>query len=245
MPGSSGAKERLGRVLVIDDHDDLRALLRAVLERAGHEVSTAADGREALRAFFERRPDVVLLDIDLPAPNGWTILSRIRELSDVPVLLLTGQDGDLEKLRAFSLGADDYVTKPFSAGEVAARVGALMKRLRHVDAPDVDDDGLIRMDHARRVVEVAGVPTHLTPLEFRLLATLVRHRGVVLSRDQLLELVWDDTSGVGSGDEVRVYVGYLRRKLARVLDGSPIATVRGFGYRYEPADAIVPVAAVA
>jgi DNA-binding response OmpR family regulator len=226
--------ERHGSVLVIDDHDDLRALVRAVLQRDGHDVGCAADGRDALRAFFAQRPDVVVLDIEMPQADGWTVLARIRELSDAPVLMLTGRASELEKIRAFNLGADDYVTKPFSSGELRARVNALLRRTRRPELPDVNDDGVVRIDHARRTVHVAGEMVHFTPLEFRLLATLMRHSGQVLSRDQLKELVWDDASGVGSGDEVRVYIGYIRRKLAQVLDRAPITTVRGFGYCYEP-----------
>jgi DNA-binding response OmpR family regulator len=223
-----------GPVLVVDDHEDLCALVTAVLEREGHRTICAADGRTALRAFFELRPSLVILDVDLPEADGWIVLERIRELSDVPVLMLTGACGELEKVRAFKLGADQYVTKPFSGIELAARVGRLLRQRSHtIDAPAVHDDGFVRIDHARRSVHVAGHAVHLTPLEFRLLTTLVRHRGQVLSRDQLLDLVWGH-DGVGSGDEVRVYIGYVRRKLASVLDHAPIETVRGFGYRYEP-----------
>jgi DNA-binding response OmpR family regulator len=222
-----------GPVLVVDDHEDLCALVTAVLERDGHRTVCVADGRTALRAFFELRPSLVILDVDLPGADGWSVLQRIRELSDVPVLMLTGSGGDLEKVRAFKLGADDYVTKPFSALVLPARVAALLRRSRTADAPAVHDDGFVRIDHARRSVHVAGQAVHLTPLEFRLLATLVRHRGQVLSRDQLMDLVWGD-HGVGSGDEVRVYIGYVRRKLLGVLDCTPIETVRGFGYRYDP-----------
>jgi DNA-binding response OmpR family regulator len=221
-------------VLVVDDHQDLCALVTAVLERSGHRVVCAGDGRTALRAFFELRPSLVILDVDLPEADGWIVLERIRELSDVPVLMLTGASGDLEKVRAFKLGADDYVTKPFSGLELDARVGALLRRARAgADAPAVQDDGFVRIDWARRSVHVAGRAVSLTPLEFRLLATLVRHRGQVLGRAQLLQLVWGHDGG-GSGDEVRVYIGYLRRKLLTVLDQAPIETVRGFGYRYEP-----------
>jgi DNA-binding response OmpR family regulator len=234
-----------GPILVVDDHPDLCALVSAVLSRAGHRVVCAADGRAALRAFFELRPALVVLDLDLPEADGWLVLERIRELSDVPVLMLTGASGELEKVRAFRLGADDYVTKPFSGPELTGRVGALLRRARPADDPitAVLDDGLVHIDFTRRAVRVGGRDVRLTPLEFRLLSTLARHRGQVLSREQLMQLVWDDHDGVSSGDEVRVYIGYLRRKLLTVLPGQPIETVRGFGYRYEPAAVPALVAA--
>jgi DNA-binding response OmpR family regulator len=190
------------------------------------------DGASALRVFYDERPALVVLDLDLGGPDGWTILERVRELSEIPLLILTSRSAELEKVQAFRAGADDYVTKPFGNAELLARVDALLRRTRRAadQAPPLHDDGVVRIDFAARAVEVLGEPVRLTPTEFRLLTALVRHPGQVLSRTQIQEEVWGG-SGLTSGDEVRVYIGYLRRKLG---DECPIETVRGFGYRYDP-----------
>jgi DNA-binding response OmpR family regulator len=220
-------------LLIVEDDPHIVELVSVVLERAGHRVIVATDGQEALRRFFAHRPSLVLLDLGIPEPDGWELLGRIRELSDTPVIVLTGQGGELEKVQALNAGADDYVTKPFGTAELAARVQAVLRRASAQEVHEVHDDGVVRIDFARRAVAVAGRAVHLTPTEFRLLAALARHPAQVLSRDQLLEMVWGNP-GVGAGDEVRVYIGYLRRKLGAVLDEDPIETVRGFGYRWAP-----------
>jgi DNA-binding response OmpR family regulator len=220
-----------GRVLVVDDDSDIRELVRALLERAGHEVSVAPDGREGLRTFHSWRPDLVLLDVHMPALDGWQTLERIRDLSDVPVLMLTAAGGELEKVRGLKAGADDYVTKPFGRQELLARVEALLRRRGDVrtELPAPYEDALLRVDFEGRRVEAGGREVTLTPLEFRLLGALVRHPNQTLSHEQLLELVWGTADG--SRDQVKLYVGYVRRKL-----GAPdaIESVRGFGYRYRP-----------
>lgn len=217
------------RVLVIDDETDVRGLVRELLERAGYDVSEAVDGREGLRSFFESRPDAVLLDVTMPGLDGWTTLERIRDLSDVPVLMLTAHAQELEKVRGLKAGADDYVTKPFGRQELLARVEALLRRRGdRADAPERYDDAAISIDFDRREVTVDEEAVTLTPLEFRLLAAFVAHPTQVLSPDQLLELVWRD--GSTSRDQVKLYVGYLRRKLG--ARGELVETVRGFGYRY-------------
>lgn len=217
------------RILVIDDEADVRSLLRELLERAGYDITEARDGREGLRSFFESRPEAVVLDISMPDLDGWTTLERIRDLSDVPVLMLTAHAQELEKVRALKAGADDYVTKPFGRQELLARVEALLRRrTTRTDAPERYDDGAISIDFDRREVMVDEEVIALTPLEFRLLAAFVAHPTQVLSPDQLLELVWRD--GSMSRDQVKLYVGYLRRKLGARAD--LVETVRGFGYRY-------------
>jgi DNA-binding response OmpR family regulator len=238
--------ERPTCALVVDDHPDLRALVRILLERAGHRVVEAADGREAVRALFQERPDVVLLDVDMPELDGWATLERIREASDVPVVMLTGLADELSKVRGLRGGADDYVTKPFGRQELLARVEVLLRRSGAAGASvaDVEDDGNIRIDHARRAVSIQGFEVSLTPLEYRLLTTFVRHPDQVLSREQLQDLVWGDTE-LGSADSVKLYVSYLRRKLAAVAGTAPIETVRGFGYRYRPASSSASTAAIA
>ncbi len=220
---------RRPRVLVIDDEADVRGLVRELLERAGYEVSDAGDGREGLRSFFESRPDAVLLDVRMPGLDGWTTLERIRDLSDVPVLMLTAHAQELEKVRGLKAGADDYVTKPFGRQELLARVEALLRRRGDpADAPERYSDPAISIDFDQRKVTVDQEVVALTPLEFRLLAAFVAHPTQVLSSDQLLELVWRD--GSTSRDQVKLYVGYLRRKLGP--RGGLVETVRGFGYRY-------------
>ena len=217
------------RVLVIDDEADVRGLVRDLLERAGYDVSDAADGREGLRSFFESRPDAVVLDVTMPGFDGWMTLERIRDLSDVPVLMLTARAQELEKVRGLKAGADDYVTKPFGRQEFLARMEALLRRRGdRADAVDRYDDPAISIDFDRREVTVDDEAVTLTPLEFRLLATFVAHPTQVLSPDQLLELAWRD--GSTSRDQVKLYVGYLRRKLG--ARGELVETVRGFGYRY-------------
>ena len=222
------------RVLVIEDEPDLRRLLRIVLERGGYEMLEAADGRAGLRVMHDERPDLIILDIGLPLLDGWQVLERVRDVSDVPVLLLTARALEAEKVRALHAGADDYVTKPFGREELVARVHTLLRRAR----PPADDeraerydDGVVSVEFATREVAVRGEPVSLTPTEWRLLAALVRHAGQVLSPDQLLEQAWEDPTGVGR-DRVKFAVLRLRRKLGFEAHDSQIESVRGFGYRY-------------
>jgi len=224
------------RILVVDDDEDVRKLVVQLLERAGHRVEQAGDGRAGLRALHASPPDLVLLDVSMPDFDGWQTLERIRDLSDVPVIMLTARGEELERVRGLQAGADDYVTKPFGRQELLARVQALLRRSggRAAEPAQSYGDGLVTIDFAQRAVTYAGRDVSLTPLEFKLLSTFVRNPRQVLSREQLLELVWGDSFGV-SGDQVKLYVGYLRRKLAPdAPDSVPIETVRGFGYRYRP-----------
>src|SRR6478735_5445885 len=223
------------RVLVMDDDDDIRNLVRTLLERTGAVVHDAANGREGLREFHAWRPDLVVLDVNMPELDGWKVLERIRDMSDVPVVMLTARGDELERVRGLQAGADDYVVKPFGRQELVARVQALLRRAgaREEEQESYADDRLT-IDFAQRAVTFDGAEIALTPLEFKLLAAFVRHPRQVLSRDQLLELVWGDAYGV-SGDQVKLYVGYLRRKLSpEDATRVPIETVRGFGYRYRP-----------
>ncbi len=229
----NGVKRR--HILVVDDEPDVRSLVVDLLARDGYAVTAAADGREALRALYAARPDLVVLDVRMPELDGWHVLDRMRELTDVPVLMLTARDGELDKVRALRAGADDYVAKPFGRQELLARIEALLRRAgRSRELRETYADGLLTIDFAEPSVRVAGREVELTPTELRLLAAFTRHPNQVLSRDQLLDLVWADTTG-GSKDAVKLYVGYLRRKLQQAgTRPSPIETVRGFGYRYRP-----------
>ena len=220
------------RVLVVDDEADIRLLVRKLLERRGYTVSDAPDGRAGLRALYADPPDLVVLDVSMPELDGWRTLERIRDLSDVPVLMLTARAGELDKVRGLRAGADDYVTKPFGRQELLARVEALLRRsgARSPEAPHVYADAFVTIDFTQRRVAVDGREVELTPLEFKLLAVFVRHPNQVLSREQLLDLVW---GGGVARDQVKLYVGYLRRKLVPQAGArDPIETVRGFGYRY-------------
>ena len=223
------------RILAVDDEADIRELLRELLGRAGYDVDLADDGRAALRALFAARPDLVILDVNMPGLDGWQTLERIRDVSDVPVLMLTARTGELEKVRGLTRGADDYVTKPFGRQELLARVQALLRRATgHAESVETYADDVLSIDFAQRAVTVGEREVSLTPLEFKLLSAFVRHPNQVLSREQLLELVWGDAFGV-SGDQVKLYVGYLRRKLnPESPEEAPVETVRGFGYRYRP-----------
>jgi DNA-binding response OmpR family regulator len=220
-------------VLVIDDSETVRATVGERLERGGYRVASAANGREGLRRLYEIKPDVVLLDVVMPELDGWKTLELIRDVSDVPVIMLTSRDSELERVRGLRGGADDYVGKPFSPAELSARIEAVLRRSGEtVEAKEVYDDGTVCIDFAARAVTVRGERVSLTPLEFRLLSALTEHAGQVLSRQQLIDLVWG-RAYESSGDPVKIYIGYLRKKIEEE-PASPklVETVRGFGYRY-------------
>jgi DNA-binding response OmpR family regulator len=229
---------KTANVLVVDDDADIRSLVRTLLEKEGATVFEAADGRTALREFHARNPDLVVLDVTMPELDGWEVLERIRDLADVPVLMLTALGQETDRVRGLQAGADDYVVKPFGRQEFLARVQALLRRTRRASGttePERYTDGYLAIDFSQARVTVGEREISLTPLEFKLLTCFVRNPRQVLSRDQLLELVWGGTHGIGA-EQVKLYVGYLRRKLdPDTPDAVPIKTVRGFGYRYEPA----------
>ena len=224
------------KVLVIEDDEGARGLVRELLTRAGYSVQEASTGRDGLRRLHEGEPELVVLDVTMPDLDGWQTLERIRDVSEVPVLMLTGRAAELERVRGLRGGADDYVTKPFGRQELLARIEALLRRAKPDEKPDTYDDGWLAVDFRQRLVRVEGDEVHLTPLEFRLLAAFVRNANQILSQEQLLELAWNDPYHVSPG-QVKLYVGYLRRKLDRDARPAPIETVRGFGYRYRPPSA--------
>jgi DNA-binding response OmpR family regulator len=220
-------------VLLIDDSQTIRAALTERLQKSGFLVETAADGREGMRRLYETRPDVVLLDVVMPDLDGWKTLELIRDVSNVPVIMLTTKDTELDRVRGLRGGADDYVGKPFSASELTARIEALLRRSGEPEpVKERFDDGTVRIDYEAREVTVRDEQVSLTPLEFRLLAALCEHQGQVLSRTQLVDLVWGQNYS-SSGDPVKIYIGYLRKKIEQD-PSSPelVETVRGFGYRY-------------
>ena len=221
------------RILVVDDEDDLRSLVVTTLTRGGYEVHDAADGQAGIDAFFEHAPQLVVLDVMMPGLDGWTVLDRIREASDVPVIMLTARTAEADRVRGLRSGADDYLVKPFGRQELVARIEALLRRARteRPRSEDLLEDEFLTIDLRQRIVSVRGLEVALTPLEFRLLAVLVRHRGEVLGRERLRELVWGDTQSL-SPEQVKLYVSYLRRKLTIGGVAPPIETVRGAGYRY-------------
>lgn len=229
------ATETQGRtlkILVVDDDQASSTLMRRVLEKGGYVVNTVSDGREALKTFYTWQPALVILDIMMPKMDGWTVLERIREVSTVPVIMLTALGQEHQKVRGLQEGADDYLVKPIGIPELLARVEAVLRRLR---APpqiaDVYADGALHVDFKTHRVLVNGHELELSPMEFRLLSALVRNRNIIMSPSRLLELCWGDRQG--GPESVRVYIGYLRRKLNAVAHrGGLIETVREFGYRY-------------
>jgi len=222
------------RVLVVDDEADIRELVRELLGRAGYDVVEAPNGSEALKLFYSQQPDFVILDVQMPVLDGWETLTRIRDVSDVPVLMLTARAEELDKVRGLRAGADDYLTKPFGRQELLARVSANLRRAgTRETVPELYADAFVTIDFAQRSVFAGDDQVSLTPLEFRLLTAFVQNPNQVLSHEQLLELVWGDERAT-ERDQVKLYVGYLRRKLGTSGDDPPIETVRGFGYRYRP-----------
>jgi DNA-binding response OmpR family regulator len=217
------------RALVVDDEQALRRLVTSYLQRDGFEVTTAGDGERAVALARSTQPAVIVLDLMLPGVDGIETCRQIRTFSDAYIVMLTARAEEVDKLIGLSVGADDYVTKPFSPRELVARIRAMLRRPRTGDAeiPPVRSFGDLTVDPAGRQVQVAGAPVELTRIEFDLLDTLTRQPRVVLSRRQLIEHVW----GPGwHGDDhlVDVHIANLRRKLG---NQNYIHTVRGVGYR--------------
>jgi two-component system alkaline phosphatase synthesis response regulator PhoP len=220
------------KILVVDDEPGILNLLVSYLKAEGYEVYTASDGNAALKAARAYKPDILILDLMLPGLDGLEVLSRLRRESDVYVILLTARTEETDKIVGLSVGADDYVTKPFSPRELTARVKAALRRLQagvvSVEMPGRLVFKHVSIDPGGRQVLVDGNPVALTAIEFDLLVALAQNRGRVLSREQLLEKVWG-YDYYGDTRVVDVHLGHVRQKLGRDL----IATVRSVGYRFE------------
>ncbi len=231
MPDSSPT------ILLVDDEDSVRKVLAFPLERDGYDVVQAADGEEALEKFDAHPVDLVVLDIMLPRLDGLEVCKRLRAKSAVPIIMLTARDDELDKVIGLELGADDYITKPFSIREFRSRVRALLRRARAPRAGDgvaeerIEHDGLV-IDVPRRVVEVRGDPVQLTYVEFELLRALAAQPGRVFSRRMLLEALWK-SADYRDPRTIDVHVRHLREKLeAEPRSPEFILTVRGVGYRF-------------
>jgi len=201
-------------VLVVDDEPHLVRTLAINLRARDYEVETAQDGRSALQAFHEREPDLIVLDLGLPDLDGVEVLRRVREVSEVPVIVLSARSESVDKVEALDVGADDYVTKPFGMEELLARVRVALRRNRELDSPQQPpfETDRFRLDFAERRAVIDGAETRLTPTEWRLLSVLARRPGHLVSQRELLREVW----GPGYGREsnyLRVYANQLRRKL--------------------------------
>ncbi len=218
------------RILVADDEDRIRKLVGDFLSRKGYEIIEASDGGEALRmAAQDPAPDLVILDVMMPVLDGWTVLAEIRRKSNVPVILLTAKSTESDQLGGFRLGADDYITKPFSPSLLVARVEALLKRGGKItDNRRVCGD--VSIDDVAHVAYVDGKPLELTPKEYNLLLYFLDNKGVALSREKILNGVWN-YDYFGDLRTVDTHVKQLRSKLGE--SGSIIVTVRGVGYRLE------------
>jgi two-component system alkaline phosphatase synthesis response regulator PhoP len=225
----------MATVLVIDDEANLRNLVKAYLEAEGFTVKLAEDGPKGLDAFRRFQPDLVVLDVMLPGKDGFEVLQAIRRESDVYVLMLTARSEEMDRVVGLTVGADDYVTKPFSPREMVARVKAILRRTRAGASPG-DDDVLtfqrVRIDGLRHQVWRDGEEIEMTALEFKLLRTLAAQAGMVLSRERLLELVWG-YDYYGEERVVDVHIGKIRQKLEKdPANPEFIVTVRGVGYRF-------------
>jgi DNA-binding response OmpR family regulator len=224
-------------ILLVDDEDAVRRVLAFPLEKDGYEVVQAADGEEALERFSEHDVDLVVLDVMLPRLDGLEVCKRLRATSSVPIIMLTARDDELDKVIGLELGADDYITKPFSIREFRSRVRALLRRARRPHVPDSDQDERIELDGLvidvpRRTVEIRGEPVQLTYVEFELLRALAASPGRVFSRRMLLESLWK-SADYRDPRTIDVHVRHLREKLeAEPRTPEYILTVRGVGYRF-------------
>ncbi|WP_322792295.1 response regulator transcription factor [Bellilinea sp.] len=223
------------KILVVDDDPTLLRFLQDFLREEKYSVIAAANGNEALRQAYREHPDLVVLDVMMPGMDGWEVTARLRELSDVPIILLTAKSSEADKLRGFGLGVDDYLTKPFSFAELNARIQAVLNRARHkpLSERNLLQIGDLEVDLDRREVRRAGQPLTLTPTEFRLLEVLARNAGKAVAETELVREVWGAYRQENT-TTVRRYIFLLRKKIEPQPDEPRyILTVRGYGYRLE------------
>jgi two-component system response regulator RegX3 len=223
------------RVLVVEDEESYSDALAYVLRKEGFEVAVVGDGEAALDEFERAGADIVLLDLMLPGLPGTEVCRRIRQTSNVPVIMLTAKDSEIDKVVGLEIGADDYVTKPYSSRELLARIKAVLRRLAEPEdlLPATIEAGPVRMDVERHIVTVSGAPTQLPLKEFELLEMLLRNTGRVLTRMQLIDRVWG-SDYVGDTKTLDVHVKRLRAKIEPdPADPRHIVTVRGLGYKFE------------
>ena len=221
-------------ILLIDDDPTLLELLSSHLQTAGYHPLTARDGASGLKLVEESAPDLVVLDVMMPNMNGWEVCERLRQRSHLPIIMLTAKGEEIDKLRGFRLGVDDYVTKPFSFAELVARVGAVLSRVAHSPLPTHTlTSGDLTIDFEQRRVMVKEHLIELTPTEYRLIETLARHANRTVPTEMLLTEVWGHDY-VGEVEQVKHYIWTLRKKI-EIDPGDPkhLITERGFGYRFE------------
>ncbi|HLK23244.1 MAG TPA: phosphate regulon transcriptional regulator PhoB [Caulobacteraceae bacterium] len=226
-------------VLVVEDEDALSALLQYNLDKEGYQVTVAADGEEALVVVDETAPDLIVLDWMLPKVSGVEVCRRLRarpETRNMPIIMLTARGEETDRIRGLDTGADDYIVKPFSMNELAARIRAVLRRIRPGLADDRLQHGDITVDRVAHRVRRADLEIHLGPTEFRLLDYMMQHPGRVFTREQLLDAVWGSDVYV-EARTVDVHIGRLRKALKRSGDADPIRTVRSAGYSLDTAAA--------
>ncbi len=238
----------MSRIMLVDDDRSLLELLGDYLGRLGHAVSGFADGAAALAVIAVDPPELVILDVTMPGLDGWRVLTRIRAISRVPVIMLTARADEPDVLRGFAGGADDYVTKPFSFAQLAARAGAILDRASgdRAETSSVLRSGDLEVDVERHRVTRAGEPVELTPTEFQILVTLIREPGRIYSARQIVTAVWGAEYADDTG-YIRRYVWHLRQKLERdPRHPRYIVNERAIGYRFrvEPAGPVAPATAV-
>jgi two-component system, OmpR family, phosphate regulon response regulator PhoB len=233
---TASAQSHQERILVVDDEPDIVALVAYHLAKTGYRVSTATNGTDALQVARSERPSMLVLDLMLPGMSGFDVLEQLRKdegTRHIAVLMLTARKEEQDRIRGLSLGADDYLTKPFSPQELVLRVGAILRRT--TSAPETPTDvlqiGPIRVDRAAHRVSIDGIEIDLTPTEYKLLLTLGERRGRVQARGHLLETVWEAAPDIQTRT-VDMHIQRLRNKLGEA--GDLIETVRGFGYRLRP-----------
>ncbi len=223
------------KILLVEDDNEFLSLTRTWLQNAGYEVFSAEDGVEGMRRVYSSRPNLVLLDANIPKMDGWEVCRRIRDMSDIPVLMVTVNSQKADRLRGFTLGADDYITKPVDFHELIARIQAVLRRsdsTKQENGPTTFDNGEIEVDWGSRQVWVRGERVKLSPTEFKIISCLIKNRGWIVTHEQLLEKAWGPNY-VGDKSFVKLYIRYLRQK----IEENPhkprlILTERGVGYYF-------------